>query len=352
MRVKRPTIAALAAIALAAAPALALSPACRLDYQSPLLDAIADRNTPEIARLLAEGADPNSVGRSPYGSTTALALTIRGSSRQCGTLKPDEALFRMLLAAGADPKRSMPLSYRGEGDALQAAADARATGIAIAAIEAGVPTDARSTTGKTALHLALDARAEDVVHVLLARGADPNAVMMHQGKPYWTPLHQAARWPGPRNRVARALVEHGAVYRSLDGDEPMGQLAQFLREADAVDELIQIFVQAGGQVDGQGGKDVQTPLTLGLRSTHAPLAVFEALLRQGADPNRGALYALVDRTDFENVPLKRRQLLELLVRHGAKMDQTHSSYRQPLLPFAQSRNPLYAAELRGVFGSR
>ena len=86
----------------------------------------------------------------------------------------------------------------------------------------------------TALHLAAYFGYGDIVELLLAHRADPNATNSH-GK---TPLHRAAF--NGHKEVARVLLRHGATIDAKDnyGDTPMheamvygyNELAVLLRE--------------------------------------------------------------------------------------------------------------------------
>jgi ankyrin repeat protein len=84
------------------------------------------------------------------------------------------------------------------------------------AIEAGIPVDERDRRGRTALHVAAGTPHLFVAMLLIAKGADPNALDRDRK----TPLHFAAdgerRTEGERFQIVKLLLAKGADRRALD----------------------------------------------------------------------------------------------------------------------------------------
>lgn len=327
-------------------------PACRMEYGSPLLDAVANRDIPMVTDLLMKGSDPNM----SVGGTYPLLLSVHGSSTNCNTPPPDPQLFRMLVNAGADVNR---ITSQGGGSFIFLGAATGKVEILRLALEFGANVNTRALDGNTPLIVAARNTHVDAVELLLRANADVNAVY-HDSR--FTALHFAARNPGAENKLAKLLVAHGATYQINGRVGPFFEFSRFYREERGnIDELIDLLVSAGGAINEVAHADnqmlsslqtarhpPQTPLNVGLTSTHAPREVFEAMLKKGADPNMGALYALAIREDFSNVSLKRKDLLELLFQYGARVERTPQFTSLSIVASANRINPIYARELMEI----
>jgi len=104
-----------------------------------------------------------------------------------------------LIKAGADPNSTWGATHRIETEnravhlaPLQFALARSLPRVAVALIEAGADVNSRDDVGATALIVAANKGMTDVVHALLAKGADPKAAS-RDGE---TPLHNAPNGPG------------------------------------------------------------------------------------------------------------------------------------------------------------
>jgi hypothetical protein len=336
--------------------AIARLPACQLDYGSPFLNAVADRNIEEVdAFLKLKTNSTNSVTYRNYLLSRALSLAISAKSTACSEQRPDFALVRKLLSSGANVHAESALGYGNEEryNALHLAAVLGDSKTLSAVLDAGASIDHRTNWGRSALMLAVDAGNVSTTELLLKAGANPN---MSSGSEDYangiTPLHSVARRSGSDNRIAKLLVAHGAKYQITEQGGPFFELAEFHSEpSGSIEELIDIFKSIGGNINEKGrwGKPL-TPLNAGIRSNFATREVLEALLKKGADPNLGALYALERRSNNTDLPLTRKAVLELLVQYGARPELACVPKEFPgVFEFAEKNNPEYATELRDTF---
>jgi len=328
---------------------IALKPPCRLEYGAPLLNAVADRKIQEVRELLSSGADPNV----RVGDLNPLLLTFLRTSTTCRRHPPHVELFQILVSAGADVKAD---------DLIYRAAESGDVEILQAAVNAGASINAPSRRGGTPLTAAIQQGKSDAVKFLLVAGVDPNQVIRFPGSSSArTALHDAARRPGPENLIAKLLVAHGAKYQINNQYGPFYDLSRFYMEPKGdIGELIDLFIKVGGDINEEADPrrqmlsglmtvpPVHTPLNVGLISTLAPREVFEAMLKKGANPNKGALYALAGRRDYANVPLKRKDLLRLLFQFGARPDLTPTVGNTGVLEAAGLNFPEYARELNEI----
>ena len=277
----------------------------------PLVDAVKAQDADTVARLLAEGADPNA--RQADGATALhwgvyrddldIVHRLLGAGadvnavNRLGTpplwlaaMNGSAPLIGRLLEAGADPNVALP---EGETPLMTAARSGTAEGVRVL-VAAGAEVDTReSTRGQTALMWAVAQGHHDVVSVLIEAGADVAArskvrprLMSDEG-------------------VFGGAFDHGVVER-LGGFSPLMFAA---RHGDI--ESARLLLAAGADVNQLAGNSASA-LVLAVHSGHSPLAGF--LLEHGADPDAAgagytALHAAVLRGELEAV--------EALLAHGA-----------------------------------
>ncbi|MHB8728226.1 MAG: ankyrin repeat domain-containing protein [Sulfuricaulis sp.] len=213
------------------------------------------------------------------------------------TLSGDEAMMRLLLARGADPNTRANYSISGIDTQQE-------NGWLLSAVlnDRGLP----------------EARQLELAELLLSSGADPNRVDSWG----YTPFQRACR--GDRADVVALILKHGASVNlkvacmlCLDRDQLPLQLATNV-------EITKKLIDAGADVNATG-KDGTTAL----HYVSSP-EIAQLLIAKGANVN--AVYAdgrtplMVDLQLYEQFRYnlasaeKYRQIAELLVRNGARLD--------------------------------
>jgi ankyrin repeat protein len=197
--------------------------------QSALMWAIAE-NHPDVARLLIE-AGANAGAASKRGFTPLLFAAQQGNL----------ASARIVLKAGVDVNAAAP----GGSSPLLVAVESGHAEVAEFLVDAGADVNAMAA-GRSALHAAVQEARPELVTLLLARGADPNARLKSRlprvagelaGGPLSmigaTPFWLAAKFGDVQ--LMRLLADHGA--------DPLLQ---------SNDKTTPLMVAAGiGWVDGQ-----------------------------------------------------------------------------------------------------
>jgi ankyrin repeat protein/predicted RNA-binding Zn-ribbon protein involved in translation (DUF1610 family) len=167
--------------------------------------------------------------------------------------------------------------------------------------------------GRTPLHLASAMGRNDMVELLLASSAEPNA-KDKEGK---TPLMIVAS-KGRQTQVAQSLLDRGADvnYKDDGGQTPLHEAAWGNKD------LVELLLARGAMVDAQDSRG-RTPLY------NAPKReVAELLLSKGADPNH--------RSESGESPLHgaawlfTRDVAELLLANKANVNAQNTSGDTPL----------------------
>jgi hypothetical protein len=177
----------------------------RLDWAWAI--AVDYGNLEQVARLLADGVDPDVLIGGNYQASSAPREHGRTALMIAASLGYDE-LARQLLAAGADPlvREISELEHLSGDTALHEAASSGHAGIVRLLLDAGVPVDVEGRAGATPLSSAH--------HDLGKRQYG------------YTPLWSAA--VGGREEIALLLLEHGADPHVTPAS---GDLVKLAREA-------------------------------------------------------------------------------------------------------------------------
>lgn len=300
-------------------------------YGEPLIFWLPAGDLDVLALLLDAGADVNA--RNDYGFTLLhqVARFWRGDTAY------SLPAARALLQAGADPDAS----GRGERTPLHAVAEAPSGGEEPAVpgmlsllVEAGADVNARTESGQTALHLALD--NPNAAVRLLELGADPAA------------RNDSARVADPAScenfgtRSFFALSIGDSVAECIESvTQPGGrvslQSALQLAAATARDPgVIHALLEAGASIDERDG----TPLHKAA-ATGTP-AVIRLLLEAGANPHG----RVEDRTPLHLAAGNRDPgAVAVLLDAGADIHARVSGYETALHTAARNENPQVARVL-------
>lgn len=163
---------------------------------------------------------------------------------QTGPMRMNEIAFDVISADGMDVSDGMIRTTDGEeypsvllgGNALHRAACLGEIEKIQELLPAGVDIEARDVRGFTPLHEAIWSGKEEAVRLLLARGADKNAI----GGPHqlgWTPLQEAARFG--HNIIIDMLLESGVDINATNvhGKTPLDIAVEY-RQSGAVEHLV------------------------------------------------------------------------------------------------------------------
>jgi ankyrin repeat protein len=237
---------------------------------APLADAMEQRNTAEVRKLLSTGADGNAA---QVDGTTALHWAVYHDDAETAAL---------LLRAGA---KVNALNRYGMPPLAQACINGSAA-MGKLLLEAGADTNATLKGGETVLMLAARSGNIEVVKALLARDARPESrERLGQTALMWAAAEG-------HTAVVRALLEAGAD-RNITLDSGFNAFLFAVRGGHL--DTVRAFLAAG--VDGNAMMQPQrrpgrtagtrgpgtSPLMLAVQNGHFELAI--ALVDAGADPN-------------------------------------------------------------------
>jgi uncharacterized protein len=302
---------------LGACPLVSAPPA--LSAGAGLLDAVKVRDLGEVRKLLRNRTIVNV--RDTDLATPLLIASHLG----------DPDLASTLIASGAD----VNLANRYGITPLYEASAAANVSLMERLLKAGANAKAKTPEGETALMVASRTSSVEAVRLLLARGAEVNAVEQWQGQ-------SALMYAAARNRgeVARELLRAGAdihartplaslparlPYARFMVDFPKGGMSPLLFAArEGSLEAARVLLDAGAN-PRETVPEGFSALVLAIVNFHYDTA--KLLLAKGANPNGGALYAIVNARNY--VPLDAPpksstdqtsdlELLSLLLAQGAQ----------------------------------
>ena len=176
-------------------------------------------------------------------------------------------------------------------------------------LDAGVDVNEESSKGLTPLHYAASAGHNDIVELLIERGANVNATDSGKGG---TPLDYA-HW-GDQEEVIETLNAHNAQREHEKGGKGIGQ-SSLIHDAalDGDIDEVQRQLDAGVDPNLKSSKGA-TPLFYAVYGGH--LEIVELLITRGADVN--AVYLNISVLDQAH-SYDDQEIVELLEVHGAEV---------------------------------
>jgi ankyrin repeat protein len=186
-----------------------------------------------------------------------------------------------------------------------------------AAIAAGLEVNAKSMYGFAPLHIAAANGCTDIVRLLIAHGADVNAM---EETAEWTPLYCAV-WSGHTD-AARLLIENGAKVNVIgDYGKPLHVATSY-----GLTDIVRLLISHGADVNAKDG-DGRPPLCHATTIQNYDDAIARLLIEKGADVNakdaNGA--TPLHRAAWEN----RRDVARLLIDNGADINALDAQARTP-----------------------
>ena len=273
---------------IARAPALAV---VEYNYTPPIHFAVREGHLPIVELLIARGADL--AYRSYPFQDSLLTMAEDREHSDVAALLREHLARRFALAPGAK-------------DIIEAARAGE-----LARVHAELARDARlgrasNETGDTALHQAAHNGHVDVVHALLAAGADPDAVRGDGYRPIHLALMPNWRMAVPKERaaaIADALIARGVRYTmfvaALRGDH------QFIRDA----------LRRDRSLANEDDSCHHRPISAAARRNDVELV--RLLLDHRADPSAAEEGAPRGHALWAAVHNRHREIARLLLEHGA-----------------------------------
>jgi len=160
------------------------------------------------------------------------------------------------------------------------------------------------------LHCAAQQGHSEIAELLIAKGANPNAIDM-MGE---TPLHTAVL--GGHKDVVLVLLAGGA---NVDPENRMQRTPLHFAARDGYLDVVEVLIAQGADVNIKDKSPGRTPLHYAAQQDHKNVA--ELLLAQGADVNardllsRTPLYWASTRANKEGIC---KDVVELLRKHGGQ----------------------------------
>jgi ankyrin repeat protein len=205
-----------------------------------LHDAVRSGNLAAVQAAIQSGADVN-------------ALDAWGTPLDVAVIKGSDEIVQLLIDSGADVEGATSPAVGGEHPLHLAATRSLGASTARLLINRGAQLDARDKAGRTPLITAVMADNFEVADVLIAAGADLEAVDSNLGA---SPLSWAACWR--RFRAAKYLLSKGAQINRRAGPEGDTALHQAVMCCHAPD-MIKYLVANGADVNATNYKGL-TPM--------------------------------------------------------------------------------------------
>jgi ankyrin repeat protein len=292
---------------------LALSGLAAADPDTRLVDAVMQRDTAAVRRLLKAGVDvnvPQGDGATAlhwaahWDDVDTVDALLRAKARVnaanelgatplwLATVNSSTPMVDRLLEGGADPNLALP---SGETPLMTAARAGNVEAVKLLLARGALVNAKERTQDQTALMWAVAERHPQVARVLVEAGADVHAETMV--------------------RPRRVNTEVGGFdARTATNIEKGGYTPLLFAVQQGVLESVEILVAAGAKVN-EVAPEGTTALVVAAHSGHG--AVARMLLAQGADPNAAdagytALHAAILRGDGE--------LVKALAAHGADLN--------------------------------
>lgn len=193
-----------------------------------------------------------------------------------------------------------------------------------ALLDGGAAIDETDYLLGTALHRAAVGDNAESARILIAHGADVEAVSEQQDS---RPLHLAA--DAGSIKVLALLVQAGADIEATDGLDrrPLGRAA-----AAGQTEAVEALLNSGAGIEARGGQSHRTPLIEAAYNGRLDVARF--LVQRGADVNarddRGKSALWMASTPESYVPAGGPQLIEFLAENGADVEAADNTGMTPL----------------------
>ncbi|MCU1262926.1 MAG: Ankyrin [Bryobacterales bacterium] len=269
---------------------------------NPLVTAIRSDDLPTIKRLAAKPGEVNATG--DRETTPLLYASAYGSV---------EAI-KILLAAGADANAKNAFGATPLMWCVTEPAKVRLL------LDHGAAVNVKSKTGRTPLILAaLHNGSDDVVDMLLAKGADTKAVDQKDGMTF---LLAAAAGMNPRE--VRIAIERGTDVNQKD----VGGFTALMNAASNGDvESVKFLLAKGADVNIVSGPGLATvkngPITLGnftalmLASSYGPPEIVERLLRAGAKVDPKDIRGMTALHYAVSTEAQHPEIVRLLLKAGA-----------------------------------
>lgn len=235
----------------------------RTNGRTPLFAACAAADLKMIELLIAHGANATVKDKSGWSTVDVLVLRIRSSLVDSKALSESA---RILIEAGAEVSFNAAIVL-GMTEFVQRALKEQPSLV--------TRRDLRTVQGRTPLHWAAAAGNLELCEILVASGANINA-LTHFGR---TALHLACLQHFPGNSVAKLLLD---LKIELDTRDDDGMTALHLAVTQADEELANSIIQAGAQINVSNHQG-QTPLHLAAMTSNEQLV--DLLLKKGTSPN-------------------------------------------------------------------